>query len=143
MVTKKQLKNLQPFSKGISGNPRGKPKGSKHLSTILGELLQVKIKSEDFIEEKCVKQPVGRIIILELIRRAKEGDLKAIGMILDRLEGKAVQKTEITNHEDELLNIREITENMTYKEAAEIFLREIKNPNISKAIIEKNKSKCN
>ena len=62
-------------------------------------------------------------------------------MILDRLEGRAVQKTEITNNEDELLNIKEITENMSNKEAAEIFLRGIKNPDISKAIIEKNKSK--
>ncbi len=141
MVTEKQLKNLQPFSKGASGNPRGKRKGSKHLSTILRELLQVKIKAEDFIKGRCIKQPIGKIIILELIKRAMEGDLKAIGMILDRLEGKVVQKTEITGVEDEMLHIKEITEDMTDEEAAKIFLREIDNPDISKAIIEKNKSK--
>lgn len=39
MVTQKQLDNLIPAKKGEVRNPNGKPKGTKHLSTYIQDLM--------------------------------------------------------------------------------------------------------
>ena len=39
--------NLKSWSKGESGNPKGRPKGSKNRSTIVRELLEVLLKRKN------------------------------------------------------------------------------------------------
>ena len=58
------------FPKGKSGNPRGKPKGARHRSSLIAEQL--------FAGEI---QNICKIVIEE----AKAGDIQAAKMILDRL----------------------------------------------------------
>jgi hypothetical protein len=59
-----------PFEKGQSGNPAGRPRGSRNKSTILVENL---LDGE------------GEAIARKAIELAKEGDIAAIRMCLDRL----------------------------------------------------------
>lgn len=68
-------KNTQ-FTKGQSGNPRGRPKGSKNKSTLLREAMQSKA---DRILSKEVPE-----VLKVVIRAAKAGDMSAAKMILDR-----------------------------------------------------------
>ena len=58
------------FQKGQSGNPAGKPKGSRHRATILAEKLM-----EDDAKE----------VVEQVINKAKTGDMAAARLILDRI----------------------------------------------------------
>ena len=51
----KNSQNLKPFTKGTSGNPSGRRKGSKNVSTLLTELLE-KSAPEAVAEAKIVKE---------------------------------------------------------------------------------------
>ena len=74
------------FNPGISGNPNGRPKKENCVSDLLRN------KGDEM-------QPDGKTklqaVIETLYERAGEGELKAIDMIFDRLEGKAAQKIEV------------------------------------------------
>lgn len=70
------------FKKGASGNPRGKPKGAKHKASLLAEKL-----FENDIEMVCN----------QVISQAKEGNLQAAKIILDRL---------LPPRKDRLINIK-------------------------------------
>ena len=87
--------NLKPFEKGISGNSGGRPKGSRNLSTILEDVLNRKISLEDPILKKEVKKRIGEIIVLKLIQKALEGNLRAISEIFDRTEGRPLCRQEL------------------------------------------------
>ena len=65
-----QIQVKGQFPKGKSGNPRGKPKGSRHRSSLIAEQLFA-----DEIQDIC------KIVIEE----AKAGDMQAAKIILDRL----------------------------------------------------------
>ena len=42
-----KIENLKPFEKGKSGNPTGRPKGSKNRSTIIREMLDMMVQVKD------------------------------------------------------------------------------------------------
>jgi Family of unknown function (DUF5681) len=65
-----QIQEKGRFKKGKSGNPRGKPKGAKHRASLLAEKL-----FENDIEMVCN----------QVISQAREGNLQAAKIILDRL----------------------------------------------------------
>ena len=71
------------FVKGFSGNPAGKPKGVKHMTTILSEALTKVAEGSGDSEDIT--------IVKALIKKAKAGDVTAIREIWDRMEGKAQQ----------------------------------------------------
>ncbi len=58
------------FLPGVSGNPAGKPKGSRHMTTLLEEA--IKKVAED------TGEPEDVAIIKKVIEKAKQGDMKAI-----------------------------------------------------------------
>lgn len=76
------LENLKPFKPGQSGNPKGKPKGTKSLSTIIREL-----EAEDFdwslvpVKQKEAMQKIGspwRAITFTAVAKAASGDTRAM-----------------------------------------------------------------
>lgn len=77
-----QIQEKGRFKKGESGNPRGKPKGSKHKTSLLAEKL-----FENDIEMVCN----------QVISQAKEGNLQAAKIILARL---------LPPRKDRLINIK-------------------------------------
>lgn len=79
------------FKPGQSGNPKGLPKGTKHLSTLLKAMLN----EEVMVEGKLIK--FDQALIKKLLKKASEGDIKAIQEVFDRTEGKAKQEIE-TEH---------------------------------------------
>ena len=74
------------FKKGQSGNPNGRPKKDRCISDILRE------QGLNVIDGKHTNL---QLIVEKLYEKASGGDLKAIDMIFDRLEGKPAQKVEV------------------------------------------------
>ncbi len=70
------------FKKGKSGNPRGKPKGARHKSSMMAEML-----FEGGVEAVCE----------QVLSQAKEGNLHAAKIILDRL---------LPSRKDRLINFK-------------------------------------
>jgi hypothetical protein len=77
--------DLIPAKKGEIRNPKGKPKGTRSLKTILRK----------YLESKTTEGvPVIDEIVLKLIEKAKRGNDKSIQDILDRYYGKATEHIE-------------------------------------------------
>lgn len=87
---KGNIENLKHFEPGQSGNPAGRPKGARSLSTILKEMLEQDIVTENENGNKIKKQ-CQDVIIQKLLQKGAKGDLRAITEILDRVEGKPIQ----------------------------------------------------
>lgn len=73
--------NLKPWKKGESGNPSGRPKGSRNRSTIVRELLEA--KALDGGDGQVVDQ-----LTRSLIQKAAEGDVRAYKELMDSAYGK-------------------------------------------------------
>lgn len=81
--------NLKPaWGKGISGNPNGRPKGSRNRSTILKELLDINDQETKMHQAQ--------------INKAIQGDTNAYKAVLDSAYGSPVQQIEQTNTEIDL-----------------------------------------
>lgn len=72
------------FKPGQSGNPGGKPKGSKHFTTLFKEAVKKIADGEN--------EPNDILIVNRVVRDAKRGNYKAIDTLLDRVDGP-VEKT--------------------------------------------------
>jgi len=79
------------FKKGQSGNPKGKPKGTRNFKTILNEYLDKNVDFKDPVEKRKVKKSLREVVALSLLSKAVKGDLNAISQVMDRVDGKPVQ----------------------------------------------------
>jgi len=81
----------RPFSPGVSGNPAGKPKGAKHLTTLLFQALQKKIPGKDeTYQDKLVER-----ILTEAIVKGKGDQIK---MIMNYVDGMPEQGIDVTTN---------------------------------------------
>lgn len=67
------------FQPGQSGNPAGKPKGARHFSTLFREAIS-KVASGQSDSDDV-------LIVKKVIAKAKEGDLKAVDIIREEVDG--------------------------------------------------------
>jgi hypothetical protein len=73
------------FKPGQSGNPKGRPKGTKNLATDLSEELREKIiVTEGGKSRETTKQ---RAIVKTAVARALKGDMRAITVLIKQIEG--------------------------------------------------------
>ena len=91
-----KLDNLNPFKKGESGNPAGRPKGSKNRSTIARQWLEVNqsLKNPLTGEQETMSQE--DLMTLALIKKAREGDVSAYKALMDSGYGQPLQQIEQT-----------------------------------------------
>lgn len=88
--------NLKPFPKGVSGNPAGKPKGTQHSKTRLKRLLELVQVKKNPITGEDEEFTVLELMDMQMISKALRGDQRAYEAVVDRLEGKPKQSTDIT-----------------------------------------------
>jgi hypothetical protein len=69
------------FTKGQSGNPRGRPSGAKNLKTLLSEALNERVMvTENGRPRKVTKR---QAIITQLVNRSATADFRAIKILFD------------------------------------------------------------
>lgn len=95
-------KNLIPYQKGQSGNPKGRPVGSKNRSTIAKKWLQIEQKLKNPLTNEVEKMSQEDLMTLALIKKAREGDTQAYQKLLDSAYGQPLQQIEQTNIEQPL-----------------------------------------
>ena len=88
--------NLKSWSPGQSGNPNGRPKGSKNRSTIAKRWLESNQKFKNPItnEEETLSQE--DIMSLALIKKARNGDVNAYKALMDSGYGAPIQQIDQT-----------------------------------------------
>jgi hypothetical protein len=84
------------WEKGESGNPNGRPKGSKNRSTIARQWLEVNqsLKNPLTGEQETMSQE--DLMTLALIKKAREGDVNAYKALMDSGYGAPIQQVEQT-----------------------------------------------
>jgi hypothetical protein len=90
------IDNLVHFEKGQSGNPNGRPKGVQNSKTRLLRLLQLVQKRRNPITGEDEDFTVLELMDMQMISKALKGDQRAYEAVVDRLEGKPKQTTDIT-----------------------------------------------
>ena len=72
------------FQKDRSGNPKGRPKGSKNLATLLNQALDEKVYvTEDGVRRRVTKR---ELVIKQLVNKSATADLRAIKQLTDIVE---------------------------------------------------------
>jgi hypothetical protein len=87
---------LKPFSKGESGNPNGRPKGTKNRSTIAKHWLSISQNLKNPITGDTELMSQEDLMTLALIKKAREGDVNAYKALMDSGYGAPVQQVEQT-----------------------------------------------
>jgi hypothetical protein len=77
LVIVKKKENTMPFKKGKSGNPNGRPTGSRNRMTVLAEKI--------FDERLFGEDKKADAIITKAIELAENGDTACVRLCLDRI----------------------------------------------------------
>jgi hypothetical protein len=67
------------FRKGVSGNPRGRPKGSKTLATLMKRALHERVAVHENGKRRVITK--AEVISKQLINKAASGDLRALSQL--------------------------------------------------------------
>jgi hypothetical protein len=69
------------FQKGRSGNPKGRPRGSKNLATLVSQALDEKVMvTEDGRRRRITKR---ELVVTQLVDKSAAADLRAIKQLTD------------------------------------------------------------
>ena len=89
--------NLKPaWNKGESGNPAGRPKGSKNRSTIARQWLEVNQNLKNPLTGENETMSQEDLMTLALIKKAREGDVAAYKALMDSGYGAPLQQIDQT-----------------------------------------------
>jgi hypothetical protein len=85
------IKTLKPFQSGYDPrrNTKGRPKGSKNWRTLFMKVLGKEI----VVNGRKIR--VDQAIVERLVRMAANGNLKAMAMVIDRVDGKVPETFEV------------------------------------------------
>ena len=86
----------KPWKKGNSGNPNGRPKGSKNRSTIARLWLGTSQNVKNPITGEMETMTQEDLITLSQIKKAREEDTGAYRALMDSAYGSPVQQIEET-----------------------------------------------
>ncbi len=80
------------FQKGVSGNPRGRPKGARNLSTVVAAALNEKV----LITENGRKRRISKYeaAVKQLVNRAAGGEARATQLLLGLIQAGEARAVE-------------------------------------------------
>jgi Family of unknown function (DUF5681) len=68
------------FKKGVSGNPKGRPKGSRNVGAVLAKTLREKVVINEHGQRKTISKLEAAI--KQFVNKAASGDLRALHMLV-------------------------------------------------------------
>ena len=110
MSNKDNIKKHE-FKKGQSGNPKGRPIGSKNRSTIVKKWLETMQKSKNPISGELEDLSQEDMITLAILKKARTGDVRAYKELMDSLYGSAKETIDL-NTSDVGIDFDELMEAM-------------------------------
>ena len=93
------------FKRGQSGNPQGRPTGSKNTYKLLNDILNQKIVVSEGDEKIKISKKIA--MLTQLVNKGVKGDIKAIAALLPHLliadlkEEERHQVRELLNQDDQ------------------------------------------
>jgi len=72
------------FRKGQSGNPRGRPRGSKNLATVMDEALGERVAITENGRRKTATKL--QVIVKQVVNRAAQGDHRSTQLLMGFIE---------------------------------------------------------
>jgi hypothetical protein len=86
------------FQPGQSGNPRGRPKGARNLSTIVAAALGERVA----VNENGKRRRISKMeaIVKQLVNRAASGEARATQLLLALVQAQEAQKRSATASAD-------------------------------------------
>ncbi len=93
--------NLTPYVKGESGNPNGRPKGSRNRSTIIREILDAaaaeSLKSKNGLDLGVQPKTIfDQMVLAQVVKAVAVGDTAAFKELADGAFGKVTDKLQQT-----------------------------------------------
>ena len=86
--------NLKHFNKGESGNPAGRPKGSKNRATVARKYLDLISKQKNGLTGEVEELSQEEVITLAMLTKASKGDVNAYKAVMDSAFGQPKQTTD-------------------------------------------------
>jgi hypothetical protein len=108
VINENSLNNLKVYEKGQSGNPLGRPVGSRNRSTIARKWLDFEISRTNELTGETEKLTAEELITLAMIKKAAQGDSKAYQALMDSGFGKPIQATDITSNGESIKQVFKI-----------------------------------
>ena len=87
----------KPFPPGVSGNPNGRPKGTRNRSTIVREWLETNYKKVNPITGQTETLQIQDHLVISLIGKALKGDVQAFRELFDSGHGKVSELLDVTS----------------------------------------------
>lgn len=126
---KNSIDNLKPFVKGVSGNPSGKIKGTRNYSTLMD--LAIESTTINYVNKYNRRHKKNKIeledvdieqdIFIQLIDKARNGDIKAMQIFFDRVYGKPRLMPSYTSTQDDNFSENELKTEEEKKQIEDFF----------------------
>tara|TARA_R110001583_G_scaffold12606_7_gene55736 strand:- start:3935 stop:4252 length:318 start_codon:yes stop_codon:yes gene_type:complete len=99
MANEENIKKHQ-FKKGQSGNPLGRPVGSKNRNSVASKWLNTTEETKNPITGLIEVLSQEDIMTLAILKKGRQGDVRAYDSLLDSCYGKAVQTNDVNVNRD-------------------------------------------
>ena len=94
------------FTPGKTGNPNGRPKGTRNISTIVREWLEAIYSKTNPISGKTESLSIQDHMVISLIGKALKGDVPAFKELMDSGHGKIIDGLDVTSKGESIVTER-------------------------------------
>ena len=96
-MSKDQPIKKHQFQKGQSGNPKGRPKGTRNRSTVAKEILNLISEGTNPVTREQQQMSQEHIVYFALLKKARNGDVAASKAILDSAYGQPKETVDVNS----------------------------------------------
>jgi len=107
---------LKSIQQGTVLNPNGRPK-YKFIKDIFNVLLNEEVNVKDSNTGEAMRLNRAELMAMSQVKKAVNGDTRAFQAVIDRIEGRPIERLSVTTtYEDQLLALSDEEKSEVYKE---------------------------